>query len=151
MQYEHYLKSMFEPQTVAVIGASERADSIGAVLMRNMLDARFTGSLHAINPKHESVFGVPCVARVGVLQGSRVQPREVSPRPGLVLDEHGQVQRVAQIRIVRTVHRIQARVDHRLGFAIAGQGLRRTLARRRHGVAEQPNGRGLSGGDSTGD
>ena len=32
--------------------------------------------------------GVPCVARVGVLQGSRVQPREVSPRPGLVLDEH---------------------------------------------------------------
>ena len=64
MQYEHYLKSMFEPQTVAVIGASERADSIGAILMRNMLDARFTGSLHAINPKHESVFGVPCVARV---------------------------------------------------------------------------------------
>ena len=33
MQYEHYLKSMFEPQSVAIIGASERPDSIGAVIV----------------------------------------------------------------------------------------------------------------------
>lgn len=64
MQYEHYLKAMFEPQSVAIIGASERPDSIGAVLVRNMLDAQFKGELHAINPKHKAVFGVPCVARL---------------------------------------------------------------------------------------
>ena len=68
MQYEHYLKSMFEPQSVAIIGASERPDSIGAVIVRNMLDAQFSGELHAINPKHKAVFGVPCVARIDDLR-----------------------------------------------------------------------------------
>ncbi|WP_306478258.1 GNAT family N-acetyltransferase [Methyloversatilis sp.] len=68
MQYEHYLKSMFEPQSVAIVGASERHDSIGAVLIRNMLDARYNGALHAINPKHDSVQGVPCVARLDDLR-----------------------------------------------------------------------------------
>ncbi len=68
MQYEHYLKSMFEPQSVAIIGASERPDSIGAVIVRNMLDAQFSGELHAINPKHKTVFGVPCVARIDDLR-----------------------------------------------------------------------------------
>jgi len=68
MQYEHYLKSMFEPQSVAIVGASERPDSIGAVLIRNMLDARYSGALHAINPKHDSVQGVPCVARLDDLR-----------------------------------------------------------------------------------
>ena len=68
MQYEHYLKSMFEPQSVAIVGASERHVSIGAVLIRNMLDARYNGALHAINPKHDSVHGVPCVARLDDLR-----------------------------------------------------------------------------------
>jgi acetyltransferase len=68
MQYEHYLKSMFEPQSVAIVGASERHDSIGAVLIRNMLDARYNGALHAINPKHDAVHGVPCVARLDDLR-----------------------------------------------------------------------------------
>ena len=35
----HYLAPLFEPASVAIIGASERAGTIGAVLMRNMLDA----------------------------------------------------------------------------------------------------------------
>jgi acetyltransferase len=64
MQYEHYLKPMFEPQSVAIVGASERHDSIATVLMRNMLDARYTGELHAINPKHGTVHGIVCVPRL---------------------------------------------------------------------------------------
>jgi acetyltransferase len=63
----HYLAPLFEPASVAVIGASERTDSIGEVLMRNMLAAKFRGKLFAINPKHARVHGVRCVPSIGDL------------------------------------------------------------------------------------
>jgi acetyltransferase len=59
MQERHYLTPLFEPRSVAIIGASEREGSIGAVLVRNMLDAGYKGKLFAVNPKHQQVFGIP--------------------------------------------------------------------------------------------
>ncbi len=64
MQEQHYLTPLFEPKSVAVVGASERADSVGAVLVRNMLDAGFTGRLFAVNPNHDRIFGIPSYASV---------------------------------------------------------------------------------------
>lgn len=63
----HYLAPLFEPASVVIIGASERAGSIGAVLMRNMLEARFGGALYAVNSRHPCVQGVRCYATVGEL------------------------------------------------------------------------------------
>ncbi|MBL8437603.1 MAG: bifunctional acetate--CoA ligase family protein/GNAT family N-acetyltransferase [Zoogloeaceae bacterium] len=60
MKEKHYLTPLLEPKAVGIIGASERENSIGNVLIRNMLDAGYKGKLFAINPKHESVLGVPC-------------------------------------------------------------------------------------------
>lgn len=65
----HYLSPLFEPASVAVIGASERAGTVGALLMRNMLDAGFSGRLFAVNPKHDTVLGVRCVPTVAELPG----------------------------------------------------------------------------------
>ena len=56
----HYLKSLFEPASVAVIGASEEAHSVGRVIFGNLVDGGFRGGLHAVNPKHDTVFGRPC-------------------------------------------------------------------------------------------
>lgn len=64
MKEKHYLAPLFEPRSVGIIGASERPDSIGGVLIRNMLEAGFKGKLFAINPKHEKVFDVPCFRSV---------------------------------------------------------------------------------------
>lgn len=64
MQEQHYLKSLFEPRSVAVIGASERQGSIGAVIIKNMVESGFQGKLFAVNPKHDQVQGVPCFASV---------------------------------------------------------------------------------------
>ncbi|MGZ5095421.1 MAG: CoA-binding protein, partial [Burkholderiales bacterium] len=58
----HYLAPLFEPGSVAVIGATERKDAIGAVLMENMLSARYSGALYAVNPKYSQVRGVKCYA-----------------------------------------------------------------------------------------
>ena len=55
--YNHYLTSLFTPRSVALFGASDRADSVGAVVFRNMLSSGYTGKVYAINPKHEQVQG----------------------------------------------------------------------------------------------
>lgn len=63
----HYLTPLFEPASVAIIGASARPGAIGAVLVENMRAAKYRGALYAVNPKHRSVQGVPCfpsIARV---------------------------------------------------------------------------------------
>ena len=62
---KHYLTPLFEPQSVALIGASERAGSIGAVLVANMLAAKYRGALYAVNPKYKSVQGVQCFDVIG--------------------------------------------------------------------------------------
>src|SRR5262249_48459429 len=36
--------------------------AVGHEVLRHILDGGFTGSVYAVNPKHESVLGVPCVA-----------------------------------------------------------------------------------------
>ena len=61
----HYLTPLFEPVSVAIIGATERAGAIGAVLVQNMCAARYRGALFAVNPKHRSVNGVPCYPSIG--------------------------------------------------------------------------------------
>ncbi len=63
----HYLTSLFEPQSVAIFGASETAGKIGAVLISNMLASAYRGALFAVNPKYRSVHGVPCFASIAAL------------------------------------------------------------------------------------
>jgi len=54
---QHYLHTLFEPESIAIVGASETPNSIGVTLVRNMLDSGFKGKLFFVNPKHETVFG----------------------------------------------------------------------------------------------
>ncbi len=54
---QHYLSTLFSPKSVAVIGASERPDSVGNVVFRNMLEGGYQGELYAINPTHDEILG----------------------------------------------------------------------------------------------
>ena len=58
---------MFRPRSVAVIGASPRPESVGNRVLRNLLDGGFDGPVWPINPKHESIEGVPAFATVADL------------------------------------------------------------------------------------
>ncbi len=53
----HYLSKLFLPQSVAVIGANDRVDSVGGMVFRNMLENGFKGRLYAINQTHSIVQG----------------------------------------------------------------------------------------------
>ena len=60
----HYLSPLFQPASVAIIGASNDAGTVGAVLAANMA-AGYTGALYAVNPKHRNVQGLDCYPAVG--------------------------------------------------------------------------------------
>ncbi|MCG6657146.1 GNAT family N-acetyltransferase [Halomonas campisalis] len=60
-----FLRHFFEPRTIAVIGASEKPHSIGGLVIRNLQDAGFPGTIWAVNRKgYPSVFGQPGVSRI---------------------------------------------------------------------------------------
>jgi len=59
---QHYLHSLFEPASIAIVGASETPGSIGVTLVRNMLDSGYKGQLYLVNPKHQAVFGMKSYA-----------------------------------------------------------------------------------------
>jgi acetyltransferase len=61
----HYLTPLFEPGSVAIVGASETPGKVGTVLLSNMLAAGYRGALFAVNPKYATVSGVPCYASIG--------------------------------------------------------------------------------------
>jgi len=54
----HHLEGLFEPRSVAVVGASDRPGSVGAVLLRNLLTEDFPGPIMPVNPGHRAVGGV---------------------------------------------------------------------------------------------
>ena len=50
------LDALFDPERVAVVGATEREGSVGRAVTRNMVDS-FTGETVPVNPNAETVFG----------------------------------------------------------------------------------------------
>ena len=61
------LDSLFDPQSVAVIGASERPFSVGGTLWHNMRTSGFAGPVFPVNPKYKTLSGQRCYARVADL------------------------------------------------------------------------------------
>ena len=54
------LQQMFAPKSVALIGASQRTHSVGATVLRNLIEGGFKGAIHPVNPKHAELAGLRC-------------------------------------------------------------------------------------------
>jgi acetyltransferase len=54
----HPLDPIFAPRSVALVGASERAGSVGRNVLWNLLSSPFGGTLYPVNPKRPNVLGV---------------------------------------------------------------------------------------------
>ncbi|HEV2429658.1 MAG TPA: acetate--CoA ligase family protein [Thermoplasmata archaeon] len=61
------LGELFAPRSVAVIGASNRTDSVGGSVFRNLLSNAFRGVVYPVNPRWKSVSGVRCYPDVASL------------------------------------------------------------------------------------
>jgi len=61
------LEKLFEPRTIAVIGASNTSGSVGQVLFRNLIAAEYEGVAYPVNRSSPSVHGIqafPTITRV---------------------------------------------------------------------------------------
>jgi acetyltransferase len=58
------LDCLFQPKRVAVVGASTKPTNLGHMVVRNLLEGNFPGVVYPINPKHESIGGVPAFPSV---------------------------------------------------------------------------------------
>jgi acetyltransferase len=54
----HPLDPIFSPRSVALVGASERAGSVGRNVLWNLLSSPFGGTLYPVNPKRPNVLGI---------------------------------------------------------------------------------------------
>jgi acetyltransferase len=64
----HILNKFFQPEAIAVIGASPKEKSIGYILVDNLKKDGFPGGIHPINPKYGEIQGLkayPSVSAVG--------------------------------------------------------------------------------------
>jgi acetyltransferase len=64
----HPLDPFFRPRSVAVIGATEKAGSVGRTVLWNLISSPFGGTVLPVNPKRSNVLGIrayPTLAAIG--------------------------------------------------------------------------------------
>jgi acetyltransferase len=81
------LRALLAPRSVAVIGASRRADTMGHQILRNLIEHGFTGAVYPVNPNAASVASVHAYPSVAALPG----PVDL----GVIVVPHPQVLEVA--------------------------------------------------------
>lgn len=58
------LHALFSPKSIAVIGASTKPESVGYTLTENLLKNGYAGKTYPINPKTDTLFGLPCYKNI---------------------------------------------------------------------------------------
>ena len=58
------LHRLFNPKTVAVIGASEKEGTVGFLIMKNLLETGFKGNIIPVNPGYKQIMGLKAFARI---------------------------------------------------------------------------------------
>lgn len=58
------LKQFFEPESVALIGASTNPEKLGFKILKNLIDGGYKGKIFPVNPKAESILNLKCYKNV---------------------------------------------------------------------------------------
>ena len=84
---KHYLSRLFEPETVAVFGATDRQGAVGNLVFRNMIEGSFSGEVIPVNPKHKKVHGrkaYPDIDSIGKSVDLAVITTPAATVPGII-------------------------------------------------------------------
>ncbi len=94
------LELTFSPSSIAIVGASIRAGSVGRVVLDNIVAGGFAGAVFPVNPKYDAIAGLPCYRRVADLPAApdiaviATPPETV---PGLIAELGGRGTKVAVV------------------------------------------------------
>src|SRR5438552_945074 len=61
------LDRLFEPRSIAVVGASPRLNSLGRAIIRNLRAASFGGEIYLVNPRYAEIEGIACLESVDAM------------------------------------------------------------------------------------
>ena len=61
------LDYMFEPRSIALVGASTREHSVGRTILRNLKAAGFAGPIRLVNPRYSEIEGITAIKSVAGL------------------------------------------------------------------------------------
>ncbi len=64
------LNFFFEPQSVAVIGASSNPNKLSFGILKNLSQYGYKGNIYPINPKTDSILNYPCYGNVEAVPGA---------------------------------------------------------------------------------
>ncbi|MGQ9639247.1 MAG: acetate--CoA ligase family protein [Candidatus Bathyarchaeia archaeon] len=63
------VRGIFEPQGVAVVGATEDPAKSGYFLLRNLIDLGYGGKIYPVNRNRETILGLKCYPKVNKIPG----------------------------------------------------------------------------------
>lgn len=75
------LDVMFRPRSVALIGATERAGSVGRTILWNLLSNSFGGTIYPVNPGRSNVLGIKAYPNVAAIADEVDLAIIVTPAP----------------------------------------------------------------------
>src|SRR6266498_3510688 len=75
------LEPLFLPRSVAVIGASDRAGTVGHSVILNLLESKFPIKLFAVNPARAEICGIKTHGRVADIPTAIDLALVVTPAP----------------------------------------------------------------------
>lgn len=58
------LKKILYPQSVALIGASEKEGAVGSELLKRIIQFEYKGEIYPVNPKHSTLYNLKCYADI---------------------------------------------------------------------------------------
>lgn len=62
------LEKMFNPGSVAIVGASDRVGSVGNAITRNLLDLGYVGEVYLVNPKYQELLERKCYSSLSEIE-----------------------------------------------------------------------------------
>jgi acetyltransferase len=86
------LQQLFEPRSVAIIGASTKPGKVGHDILRNMLSSGFEGDVYPVNPHADEILGAKCYPSILEVAGDVDLAVIVVPAPAVlsVVEECGE-------------------------------------------------------------
>ncbi len=61
------MRELFEPGSIAVVGAAREENKVGHIVLRNIINSGFTGKLYPVNPKSEEILGLRCYGSISLV------------------------------------------------------------------------------------
>jgi acetyltransferase len=68
MKEANNLDKLFNPSSIAIVGATEKEGKVGRVVAKNVLELGYLGKVFLVNPNYQELFGQKCYPDLGSIE-----------------------------------------------------------------------------------